>query len=147
MTGDPDAFVLSLLVDHLARTRAEAHRTLGHLLRSCLLDLHVATAAATADPDGHPRDLHALTIAIKRCLDTVRADQTTFTMLSLLQVAALNLRFLHREAETADTANPLYNVTDWLLDAISACTTLLRADEALATAASFTTGPPPPEPT
>ena len=148
MTTGPDALALAMLVHQLRHTRAEAHRTLQDRLASCLLDLHVAAAAATgADPEEHARDLHRLATVIKHSLDAVRAEATTFSTLSALQVAALNLRFLHRETETTDTDNPLYNVTSWLLDAISACTSLLHADEALATAARYgSTGPPPPEP-
>lgn len=148
MTTGPDALALAMLVHHLRHTRADAHRTLQDRLASCLLDLHVATAAATgADPVQHARDLHRLATAIKHSLDAVRADESTFGTLSKLQVAALSLRFLHRETETADTDNPLYNVTIWLLEAIIACTSLLQADEALATAVRYgSTGPPPQEP-
>ncbi|MEV4135004.1 hypothetical protein AB0J72_22860 [Dactylosporangium sp. NPDC049742] len=142
MTAGADGFALAVLEHHLGNARAEAYRILQLRLASCVLDLHVATAAGTG---GYARDLHALTAAITHSLDRVRADEVHFGTLSQLQGAALHLRFLHREAETADTGNPLYNVTIWLLrqsaPAPASCTPTRPSPPLPATTAPQ---PPPP---
>ncbi|MFG2043953.1 hypothetical protein [Dactylosporangium sp. NPDC048998] len=148
---DPGELAIAMLLRQAAeaRDRAAVHAT--HWIGVCVADL---TALAEALNNQHPcrwrsitaiaetreqrRTVEDIRTMVRRCADAIAAGHVTYRTLDDLRTAALLLRFTRPAPpvrDTAETANPLYNLTIWLLDAISDCTTILQAEQTLRTAA------------
>ncbi|MEV6931595.1 hypothetical protein AB0M46_44875 [Dactylosporangium sp. NPDC051485] len=144
----PADLTVELLTWQLRRTRDSAAANVAFWLDLCVEDLTAVTAAlstatAVADRDRHLRTVEDLRTTLQRCTAAITTGQATYTILADLCNAARVLRFVRPEPaidDVPDTDNPLYNVTIWLIDAISGSATLLHAQEALDTATAY--GPP-----
>ncbi|WP_327007660.1 hypothetical protein OHA72_10515 [Dactylosporangium sp. NBC_01737] len=142
----PADLAAGMLVWQLRRSRDSAVGNVGFWLGLCVEDLTAVadalstSTAAVPDREARLRAVEGLRATLQRCAAAITAGQATYSTLSDLCTAARTLRFVRPEPATADipdTDNPLYNITVWLIDAISGSATLLHAQEALDTAARY----------
>ncbi|MEV6931381.1 hypothetical protein AB0M46_43755 [Dactylosporangium sp. NPDC051485] len=142
----PADLAAEMLVGQLRRSRDSAVVNVAFWLGLCVEDLTAVadalstSAAAVPDREARLRAVEGLRATLRRCAAAITAGQATYSTLRHLRGAALTLRFVRPEPATddiPDTDNPLYNVTIWLIDAISGSATLLHVQDALDTAARY----------
>lgn len=170
---DPGELAVAMLVGQAAEARARAAAHAAFWLGICVTDLtaHAETgprhrarrrsrtvpARSTDIPtwagtgaSQWRRTVEDISTTLRCCAEQITAGKATYGTLADLHTAALRLRFLHPAppvTDTPETANPLYNITIWLLDAISDCATILQAEQTLRTAAFLGHTPPDGAPT
>ena len=138
---------VGLLVRQAVTDRDQATANAGFLLDRCVEDLTVVQAMTArigraadirAQRPRAAEEIRAIRATMRACAAAISGGRATAGTVAGLRTAVVRLRFIRPAAPTldsADTGNPLYNITIWLLDVISDCGTILHAQRVLDTAA------------
>jgi hypothetical protein len=124
-----DAILLeSFLVRPLRRDHEHATEQASTQLAYCRDGLAQAVSV-TDDDDAHAeirRELRELVADLDRIAMTIADGAAGFITLWELRCAIVRLRFIRPDHDVPDTDNPLYNVTIWALEALTACAEMVR---------------------
>ena len=124
----------SILVHRLRRDHEYATEQASTQLAGCRYGLAQAIAVTNDDDVEIRRELRELTAKLDRIAATIADGSTNFTTLWQLRCAIVQLRVVRPDNDVPDTDNPLYNITIWVLEALTACAEIARTGELLKTA-------------